>query len=641
MAKKQSEARKPLASVSGIWWIYLLLLFFLLGQWWLSTSNRRQEVTWKTFATEMMAKQAVESLLVINGQEVEVSIKPAFRGKGYFKALRTEDKGPHYYFTIGSTDAFQDQMNALQAGIPEGSRVEVRYLARTNWGREIFFWALPVLLVVALWFILLRRTQVPGSGGGVNPFEFGKSKATEFDGLHQPKVTFSDVAGLEEAKEEVREIVEFLKNPGYYTRLGARIPRGVILVGPPGTGKTLMARAVAGEAKVPFFSISGSEFVEMFVGVGASRVRDLFRKAKERAPSIVFIDEIDAIGRARGAAFSIRSNDERESTLNQLLTEMDGFDKDTNVIVIAATNRADILDRALLRPGRFDRHIYLELPNIEERKSIFAVHLRPLHLAGDLDIEVLAAQTPGFSGADIANICNEAALIAARRGKQSVEMQDFYDATDRIIAGLEKKSKIISPAERKIIAYHEAGHAVVSWKLPFADKLLKVSIVPRGKSLGAAWYLPEEHQIFTRDQFFDRLCAGLGGRASEDIIFGQITSGALDDLEKITKQAYTMVAFYGLNDKLGNISYYDSTGEFEQSFQKPYSEATAQLIDLEVRHLVEQAYARTKAILVENRNALERVAQLLLEKEVVLSSDLEKILGERITQVPSSEIKPL
>lgn len=641
MAKKQTDTRKPLAPVSGIWWIYLVLLFFLLGQWWINTSNERTEITWKAFATEMMAKQAVEGLLVINGQEVEVTIKTDFLGKGYFKALKSGDKGPHYYFTIGSAEAFQAQMDALQTGTPEQDRVEVRYLTRTNWGREVFFWALPVLLILALWFILMRRAQVPGSSSGMNPFEFGKSKATEFDGLHQPKVTFSDVAGLEEAKEEVREIVEFLKNPSYYTRLGARIPRGVILVGPPGTGKTLMARAVAGEAKVPFFSISGSEFVEMFVGVGASRVRDLFKKAKDRAPSIVFIDEIDAIGRARGAAFSIRSNDERESTLNQLLTEMDGFDKDTNVIVIAATNRADILDRALLRPGRFDRHIYLELPNIEERKSIFAVHLRPLHLAGDLDIEVLAAQTPGFSGADIANICNEAALIAARRGKQSVEMQDFYDATDRIIAGLEKKSKIISPAERRIIAYHEAGHAVVSWKLPFADKLLKVTIVPRGKSLGAAWYLPEEHQIYTRDQFFDRLCAGLGGRASEDIVFGQVSSGALDDLEKITKQAYTMVAYYGLNDKLGNISYYDSTGEFEQSFQKPYSEATAQLIDTEVRNLVGQAYARTKSILEENRSQLERVAQLLLEKEVVLSSDLEKILGKRVLPVPSSETKPL
>jgi len=627
MSNDQSKGGKSgIPRVSGMWWIYLLLFFFLFGQWWLSTANRKEEVTWKIFAAEMMDKGAVEGLLVVNGQTVEVTIKPSFRGKGYFKGLQEKNVGPHYFFTIGSVEAFEAQLSGLESNLPAEARVEIRYVNRTNWGREVFVWVLPLILVVGLWFILLRRAQGPGTGG-VNPFEFGKSKAAEFDGQHHPKVTFDDVAGLEEAKEEVREIVEFLKNPAYYTRLGARIPRGVILVGPPGTGKTLMARAVAGEAKVPFFSISGSEFVEMFVGVGASRVRDLFSKAKMRAPSIVFIDEIDAIGRARGAAFSIRSNDERESTLNQLLTEMDGFEKDTNVIVIAATNRADILDRALLRPGRFDRHIYLELPNIEERKAIFAVHLRPLKVGGDMDIEILAAQTPGFSGADIANICNEAALIAARRGKQSVEMQDFYDATDRIIAGLEKKSKIVSPEERNIIAYHEAGHALVSWKLPHADKLLKVTIVPRGKSLGAAWYLPEEHQIYTRPQFHDRLCAGLGGRAAEDLIFKEISSGALDDLEKITKQAYTMVAFYGLNDKIGNISYYDSTGEFEQSFQKPYSEATAQLIDEEVRKLIEQAYARTKKILEDNRLSLEAIAQLLLQKEVVLSADLERILG--------------
>jgi cell division protease FtsH len=611
-----------------MWWIYLLLFFFLFGQWWLSAANQKEEVTWKVFVAEMMDKGAVEGLLVVNGQIVEVTIKPAFRGKGYFSKLQAKNKGPHFFFTIGSVETFETQLKGLESNLTEEAKVEVRYSNRTNWGREVFVWGLPLLLFIGLWFIVLRRGQGPGTAG-VNPFEFGKSKAAEFDGQRHPKVTFDDVAGLEEAKEEVREIVEFLKNPGYYTRLGARIPRGVILVGPPGTGKTLMARAVAGEAKVPFFSISGSEFVEMFVGVGASRVRDLFSKAKMRAPSIVFIDEIDAIGRARGGAFSIRSNDERESTLNQLLTEMDGFEKDTNVIVIAATNRADILDRALLRPGRFDRHIYLELPNIEERKAIFAVHLRPLQVGGDTDIEILAAQTPGFSGADIANICNEAALIAARRGKQNVGMQDFYDATDRIIAGPEKKSKIVSPEERNIIAYHEAGHALVSWKLPHADKLLKITIVPRGKSLGAAWYLPEEHQIYTKAQFLDRLCAGLGGRAAEDIIFGEVSSGALDDLEKVTKQAYTMVAFYGLNDKIGNISYYDSTGEFEQSFQKPYSEATAQLIDDEVRKMAGQAYARTKDILEQNRPALEAIAQLLLQKEVVLSADLERILGKK------------
>ncbi len=615
--------------MTGMWWIYLLLAFFFIGQWLVSSTNAQKEVSYKVFASEMLEKGAVEKLVVINGEEVDVFIKPEFRGKGYFEQVKAENAGPHYRFNIGSVEVFENQLDQLQENKNAEDRVEVLYLRRTNWFRELFVWTLPILLVIGLWFLLLRRSSGGGGMGGFNPFDFGKSRATEFDGLHHPQVTFKDVAGLEEAKEEVREIVEFLKNPGYYTRLGARIPRGVILVGPPGTGKTLMARAVAGEAKVPFFSISGSEFVEMFVGVGASRVRDLFRKAKDRAPSIIFIDEIDAIGRARGAAFSMRTNDERESTLNQLLTEMDGFDKDTNVIVVAATNRADILDRALLRPGRFDRHVYLELPNVQERKAIFEVHLRPLHLANDLDVEILAAQTPGFSGADIANICNEAALIAARRGRDSVSMQDFYDATDRIIAGLEKKSKIISPAERKIIAYHEAGHAVVSWRLPHADKLLKVTIVPRGKSLGAAWYLPEERQIYTKEQFLDRLCAGLGGRAAEDLVFGEVTSGALDDLEKITKQAYTMIAFYGLNEKLGNISYYDSTGEFEQSFQKPYSEATAQLIDTEVRRLVEEAYKRTKGILLQNRDELEQVASLLLEKEVVVSLDLERILGKK------------
>ena len=465
--------------------------------------------------------------------------------------------------------------------------------------------------------------------GGANPFEFGKSKAKLMDSTNKSKVTFEDVAGLEEAKVEIREIVEFLKNPKFYTRLGAKIPKGVILVGPPGTGKTLLAKAVAGEAQVPFFHISGSEFVEMFVGVGASRVRDLFKKAKAKSPSIIFIDEIDAIGRARGSAFSIRSNDERESTLNQLLTEMDGFGTNTGVIVLAATNRADILDKALLRPGRFDRHIYLELPGMVERRAIFEVHLKPLKLSSEIDVETLAAQTPGFSGADIANICNEAALIAARHGKDAIEPKDFMDATDRIIAGLEKKSKIISPEEKKIIAYHEAGHATVSWFLKHADELMKVSIVPRGKSLGAAWYLPEEHQIYTKAQFIDKICAALGGRAAEDLVFGEVSSGALDDLEKVTKQAYTMVAYYGLDEKIGNISFYDSTGQYEQSLQKPYSEATAQLIDEEVRKLVKEAYARTKTVLAKHRKELKELAELLLEKEVVVKADLEKVFGKR------------
>ena len=462
-----------------------------------------------------------------------------------------------------------------------------------------------------------------------------------FDSSQENAITFEYVAGLEEAKVEVKEIVDFLKNPETYTRLGAKIPKGVMFVGPPGTGKTLLARAVAGEAKVPFFSLSGSEFVEMFVGVGASRVRDLFKTAKQSAPSIIFIDEIDTIGRSRGRAQAFQSNDERESTLNQLLTEMDGFGSNSGVIVMAATNRADILDRALLRPGRFDRHIYLELPTLQERKAIFGVHLKPINLAKGIQVEALAAQTPGFSGADIANICNEAALIAARRKKEAVDMQDFSEATDRIIAGLEKKSKIISPEEKKIIAYYEAGHATVSWLLKHVDALVKVSIVPRGKALGAAWYLPQEHQIYTKAQFMDKICAALGGRAAEELIFGEVSSGALDDLEKVTKQAYTMIAYYGLDKKLGNISYYDSTGEYERLLQKPYSEATAHLIDQEVHQLVEQAYEKTKGILLQHKPQLIQLATLLLEKEVVYQADLEQIFGKRVNGQENPEDKSI
>ncbi|MDH3247047.1 MAG: ATP-dependent zinc metalloprotease FtsH, partial [Saprospiraceae bacterium] len=446
---------------------------------------------------------------------------------------------------------------------------------------------------------------------------------------NKSNITFDDVAGLESAKVEVREIVEFLKNPQRYTSLGAKIPKGVILVGPPGTGKTLMAKAVAGEAQVPFFSISGSEFVEMFVGVGASRVRDLFRNAKEKSPSIIFIDEIDAIGRSRGNVASLQANDERESTLNQLLTEMDGFGTNTGVIVLAATNRPDILDKALLRPGRFDRHIYLELPTLEERIEIFKVHLREVKLAKDIDLRKLAAQSPGFSGADIANVCNEAALIAARRNKQQVEDVDFYDAVDRIVAGLERRGKLISEEERRIVAYHEAGHATVSWYLKHADELLKVSIVPRGKSLGAAWYLPEEHSILTRSQLFDRICMALGGRAAEQLIFDEVSSGALDDLEKVTKQAYTMVMYYGLSDKLANISFYDSSGQQEMSLKQPYSEETAQLIDREVKSIIESAFTRTNEILQVHRKELTMLAELLLEKEIVHQDELVKIFGPR------------
>lgn len=621
--------------------IYLIVTGFLLIQLFSTNTFQPKELTWKTFSEEILARDAVEKLVVVNQEKAEVYIKKDQRGKEYFEELTEDQMGPHYFFTIGSVETFEQKLAADRQKY-ELEAIEIRYIKRTNWLRDILSWTLPFLIIIGIWIFIFRRIGRGGIGGGAgNPFDFGKSKATLFDANNRSSVTFDDVAGLEEAKVEIKELVDFLRFADHYTHLGAKIPKGVILVGPPGTGKTLLAKAVAGEAQVPFFSISGSEFVEMFVGVGASRVRDLFKKAKEKAPSIIFIDEIDAIGRARGSAFSLRANDERESTLNQLLTELDGFDNKAGVIVLAATNRADILDKALLRPGRFDRHIYLELPNLNERKAIFKVHLRPLKLAGNIEIETLAAQTPGFSGADIANICNEAALIAARRKKEAVEMTDFYDAIDRIIAGLEKKSKIISPMEKKIIAHHEAGHATVSWYLEHADQLMKVSIVPRGKALGAAWYLPEEHLIYTKKQFIDRLCAALGGRAAEDIVFGEVSSGALDDLEKVTKLAYTMVAYYGLDHKIGNISFYDSTGQYEQSLHKPYSEATAEVIDQEVRQLVETAYTRTKKVIQDHLPELEKLAQLLLEKEVVEKKDLLNIFGPRPNFDDQPQVKEL
>ena len=623
------KPKPPSGPLQGWWWVYILVAVLLISQWLMWGSSSMKETTWLEFQNTMLAHEDVESIVIVNQDKAEIFIKPDRLGQGAYEEISSGKEGPHFFINIGSGEHFEDKLDEAIAQY-DLDPIPIKYQKRSNWWGEILSWTIPLLIIVAVWIFILRRVgRGGGAGGGFNPFDFGKSGAQVFDDTNTSKVTFQDVAGLEEAKVEVMEIVDFLKNPETYTRLGAKIPKGVILVGPPGAGKTLMARAVAGEAKVPFFSISGSEFVEMFVGVGASRVRDLFRKAKEKAPSIIFIDEIDAIGRSRSKAFSMQANDERESTLNQLLTEMDGFGTNTGVIVMAATNRADMLDRALLRPGRFDRHIYLELPNLEERKAIFKVHIRPLKLADSIDLHSLGGQTPGFSGADIANICNEAALIAARRKKTAIEMDDFTEAIDRIIAGLEKKTKIISEKEKKIVAYHESGHATVSWYLQHTDTLMKVSIVPRGKSLGAAWYLPEEHQIYTNSQFLDRLCAALGGRAAEDVIFDEVSSGALDDLEKVTKQAYTMVAFYGLNPKIGNISYYDSTGQYEQSLQKPYSEATAQLIDREVRELIESSYVRTKQILVEHRNELEELAQLLLKKEVVVQNELEKIFGPR------------
>ena len=616
-------------------WIYVIISVVMLMLYFRGQKPVIDQITLNHFVSEIMPSRAVERLVVVNQARALVYIREEARGRSPFEKIEPGNKGPHYFFSIGSVEILDRDIKAAAEQLQIGP-LDIEYKTETNWFEGILSWTLPFLILIVLWIFIMRRASGmggPGGGGGFNPFDFGKSRATVMEGPNRVKVTFDDVAGIEEAKVEIREIVDFLKNPERYTRLGAKIPKGVILVGPPGTGKTLLARAVAGEAQAPFFSISGSEFVEMFVGVGASRVRDLFKRAKEKAPSIVFIDEIDAIGRTRGGAVSMRTNDERESTLNQLLTEMDGFDANSGVIVLAATNRADVLDRALLRPGRFDRQIYLELPNQVERKAIFQVHLRPLLLSDDVNMDTLAAQTPGFSGADIANICNEAALIAARKEKANVEMDDFYSAVDRIVAGLENKSRIISPREKKVIAIHEAGHATASWFLAHADSLLKVSIVPRGKALGAAWYLPEEHTIYTKKQFLDRLCATLGGRAAEDLFFDEVSSGALDDLEKVTKLAYTMVAYYGLNDKLGNISFYDSTGQYEQSLQKPYSENTAQIIDEQVRLLIQDAYERTKKLLAKHRDTLQTLADLLLEKEVVHREDLERIFGPRAQQV--------
>jgi cell division protease FtsH len=526
---------------------------------------------------------------------------------------------------VVSVDNFLQMLNEAQKDFPEGQKIYPEKSSRYEWS-DIFAYIIPIAFMVILLVLFMRRM---GGGPGNQLFSIGKSKATLFDKDTNVNITFNDVAGLEEAKIEIKEIVDFLKTPQKYVALGAKIPKGALLVGPPGTGKTLLAKAVAGEAKVPFFSLSGSDFVEMFVGVGASRVRDLFRQAKEKAPCIIFIDEIDAIGRARGRNLAQGANDERENTLNQLLTEMDGFTNTSGIIILAATNRADILDRALLRPGRFDRQIYVDMPDFVERKEIFLVHLKPLKTDGTLDIDFIAKQTPGFSGADIANVCNEAALIAARRDKKLIERQDFLDAIDRVVGGLEKKSKLISPGEKKVIAFHEAGHAIVSWLLEFAHPLVKVTIIPRGKSLGAAWYLPEERQITTTEQMMDEICAALGGRASEELTFGQISTGALSDLEKITKQAYSMVTIYGLNKSIGNVSFYDSSGANEYAFTKPYSEKTAELIDHEVSALIETAYIKTKRLLSEHKEHLSQLAHLLLEKEVIFKEDLEKILGRR------------
>lgn len=576
----------------------------------------------------------VERVDVINDKIARVYLTADAQQKEVHKSAKRPQlfpmsgQAPNYEFEFGDLQRFEDEIYKIIEDNDLTTKIE--YNTDTNLIGDFFLTMLPFVLIIAVWIFIMRRmSSGAGGGAGGQIFNIGKSKAKLFDQNTEVKTSFKDVAGLEGAKEEIQEIVDFLKNPDKYTSLGGKIPKGALLVGPPGTGKTLLAKAVAGEAKVPFFSLSGSDFVEMFVGVGASRVRDLFKQAKEKSPSIIFIDEIDAIGRARGKSNFSGSNDERENTLNQLLTEMDGFGTNTNVIVLAATNRADVLDKALMRAGRFDRQIFVDLPDVRERKEIFEVHIRPLKKDDSLDTDFLAKQTPGFSGADIANVCNEAALIAARKGNKTVGKQDFLDAVDRIVGGLEKKNKIITPEEKKAVAYHEAGHATVSWMLEHAAPLVKVTIVPRGRSLGAAWYLPEERLIVRPEQMLDEMCAALGGRAAEDVIFGKISTGALSDLEKVTKQARAMVTVYGLNDKIGHLTYYDSSGQNEYGFTKPYSEQTAELIDKEIKDMIEAQYDRAVRILEENKEKLIELAEVLLDKEVIFKDNLEKIFGSR------------
>ncbi|MBP8959392.1 MAG: ATP-dependent zinc metalloprotease FtsH [Bacteroidales bacterium] len=595
---------------------------------------------------EMIYAHDIEKIVVVNKDHAEIYLtKEALESDRYEKVAKNSNstglsnQKPHYIYTIGDLNRFETFLTEIEkaAGYSDAEMIYPEYINRKNYFGELLGWLLPFIILLMLWFIIMRKMASGAAGGAGGIFSVGKSKAQIFDKDTNVKINFNDVAGLEEAKTEVMEIVDFLKNPKKYTHLGGKIPKGALLIGPPGTGKTLLAKAVAGEANVPFLSLSGSDFVEMFVGVGASRVRDLFKQAKEKAPCIVFIDEIDAVGRARGRNPNFGANDERENTLNQLLTEMDGFSTNSGVIILAATNRADILDRALLRPGRFDRQIYIELPDLKEREAIFKVHLRPLKLDKNIDISFLARQTPGFSGADIASVCNEAALIAARRNKTVVEKQDFIDAIDRMIGGLEKKNKIISQDEKKRIAYHEAGHATVSWLLEHSSPLVKVTIIPRGKALGAAWYLPEERQLTTYEQIIDEMTSALGGRAAEQLVFGKISTGALSDLEKVTKQAYAMVTYFGMSDKLGNISFYDSTAQMEFNFTKPYSEKTAELIDEEVKIIVERSYQRAISVLKEHMDGLDKLAEILIEKEVIFSEDLERIFGKRKAEIEKEE----
>ncbi|HBH84606.1 MAG: hypothetical protein A2X05_00045 [Bacteroidetes bacterium GWE2_41_25] len=632
--KKPDKIIKPRFNTN---WIFAAIVLAFIAINLLYTGKAVQKTTTSDMK-EMIARRDIEKIVVINKEQAEIYLsKEALESDRYPKVPKPGSgfgmsvPKAHFTFNIGDISSFEPFLLEAQrnAGYTDKELIYPDYQTRRNWIADALSWLLLPAILIGFWLFMMKRMSAGGAGGAGGIFNVGKSRAQIFDKDNNVKLNFSDVAGLEEAKTEVMEIVDFLKNPKKYTQLGGKIPKGALLIGPPGTGKTMLAKAVAGEANVPFFSISGSDFVEMFVGVGASRVRDLFKQAKEKAPCIVFIDEIDAVGRARGRNANFGSNDERENTLNQLLTEMDGFGTNLGVIILAATNRADILDRALMRAGRFDRQIHVELPDLTEREAIFKVHLRPIKLEKDFDVVFLAKQTPGFSGADIANVCNEAALIAARKNKTVVEKQDFLDAVDRIVGGLERKTKIISAIEKKTIAYHEAGHATVSWMLEHASPLLKVTIIPRGRALGAAWYLPEERQLTTREQILDEMAYALGGRAAEELIFGKISTGALSDLEKITKQAYAMVSFFGMSEKVGNISFYDSSGQSDFGFTKPYSEKTAELIDQEVKSIIDESYIRAKEVLKSNMKGLTELAEILLEREVIFSEDLEKIFGKR------------
>ena len=616
-----------------IWIVFLVSIFIYLSFGFFS--NKPITIDYNRFQ-KMIKSHDIAKIVVIKNQEiVEISLKEeallntTYKDELESSSLVNNTFGPHYRLEVSSIESFEKRYDDLISSLGKGNTTEIEYLteSRTDIYSFLQTWGFTILILVGFWFLLRRMSTGGGPGGQI--FNISKSKASLFDKESKIKLTFRDVAGLEEAKEEVKEIVEFLKNPKKFTKLGGKIPKGALLVGSPGTGKTLLAKAVAGEANVPFYSLSGSDFVEMFVGVGAARVRDLFKKAKEKAPCIVFIDEIDAIGRSRGRGQMPGSNDERENTLNSLLVEMDGFSTDSGVIILAATNRPDVLDSALLRPGRFDRQISIDKPDLKGREAIFKVHIRPLKLNDDVNVKNLAAQTPGFAGAEIANVCNESALIAARKNKESIEMSDFQDAIDRVIGGLEKKNKIISPEEKKIVAYHEAGHAVAGWYLEHADPLVKVSIVPRGiAALGYAQYLPKEQYLYQTDQLLDEMCMALGGRAAEDITFGKISTGALSDLERITKMAYSIVSVYGMNKNIGNISFYDSK-QSDYNFTKPYSDSTAEKIDSEVKRIVDSAYERTKKLLLDKREQLEKIANKLLEKEILFQNDLETLIGKR------------